>query len=238
MNEEIKIKFCRVCKSNDFEEIISLGSQYVTNFIDKEEEQVEIPKVPLDLILCKKCRLLQLRHNAPPESMWSEQYWYKSGISTTIKNDLKEIVEKAQKIKKIENQDIVIDIGCNDGTLLEFYSKDIASVGFEPSKNVAEEAKSKGLKIINNFFNSENFKNEFGDKKAKIITAISMFYDLEDPNKFIKEVNEVLDEDGLFIIQQNYLLTMLENNAFDRLTFPAAFFLFIISSASKLLYEL
>ncbi len=213
-----EIKKCRSCGSENFVPILSLGKQYVTGFIESETEQ-EGKDVPLDLILCGNCKLLQLKHNAPPEFMWGEQYWYKSGISITIKDDLKDIVEKSQKLVRLKKDDIVVDIGCNDGTMFDFYDKKkgLVLVGFEPSGNVAREAKEKGYLIINNFFNAKDFKKEFGGKKAKLITAISMFYDLEDPNKFLQDIVSVLGEKGLFIIQQNYLLTMLEQNAFDNI---------------------
>ena len=150
--------------------------------------------------------------------MWGGQYWYKSGISITIKEDLKDISEKARKLCNLQKGDIVVDIGCNDGTLLDFYDgENLTVVGFEPSKNVARDAKAKGHKVIENFFNAENFREEFGDRRAKIITAISMFYDLEEPNRFVKDIISVLDKNGLFVIQQNYLLTMLELNAFDNI---------------------
>ncbi len=212
----IEIKKCRSCGSEELAPIISLGNQYVTNFVDKNNDgQV---RCPLDLILCENCKLVQLKHNAPPESMWNEQYWYKSGISSTIKEDLKEIVETSVKIAGPKEGELVIDIGCNDGTLLGFYpNKSLKLVGFEPSKNVAKDAKEKGFHIINNFFNYEDYKKEFGNKKAKIITAISMFYDLENPNKFMEDIVSCLDKDGLLVIQQNYLLTMLTNNAFDNI---------------------
>jgi len=113
--------------------------------------------------------------------------------------------------------DIIVDIGCNDGTLLDFYDSSIKRVGFEPCKNVAEEAKSKGHYVIDNFFNAKDFKKEFGNKRAKIITAISMFYDLDKPNEFLEDIVSCLDKDGLFVIQQNYLVKMLEQNAFDNI---------------------
>ncbi|MEK6945639.1 MAG: class I SAM-dependent methyltransferase [Nanoarchaeota archaeon] len=210
------VKNCRACGANNFVPILSLGNQFITNFVSSEKEQGE--KVPLDLILCDNCKVMQLKHNAPPEAMWGDQYWYKSGISSTIKADLKDIAEKAQQLAKLNGNDIVIDIGCNDGTMLDFYKgKNLNLVGFEPSKNVAREASAKGHKVINDFFNSDGFKKDFGNKKAKIITAISMFYDLENPNKFLDDIVSVLDKDGIFIIQQNYLLTMLEQNAFDNI---------------------
>jgi SAM-dependent methyltransferase len=214
MNEIKKIEKCRSCGSEQLVQIISFGNQYVTNFVDKDNSgQV---KCPLDLMICEKCKLVQLRHNAPPESMWDEQYWYKSGISSTIREDLRNIVESSKKLIALRKGDLVVDIGCNDGTLLSFYENNpLNLVGFEPSKNVADDARAKGFKVINNFFNYFDYRKNFGEKKAKIITAISMFYDLEDPNKFMKDIVSLLDEQGLFVIQQNYLLTMLSNNAFD-----------------------
>ncbi len=212
----MEVKNCRICESKALVPIISLGKQYITNFIDDEKEQGE--RIPLDLVLCSECKTLQLKHNVPPESMWSEQYWYKSGISSTIRDDLKDLVEKAKSLRALKSKDIVVDIGCNDGTLLSFYGKEgFILVGFEPSKNVAKEAAEKGHTVINSFFNAEDFKKKFGTHKAKIITAISMFYDLEDPNKFLEDIVSCLDKDGLFVIQQNYLLTMLEQNAFDNI---------------------
>lgn len=219
MKGDIEIIECRSCNSKKLTPIISLGEQYVVNFVKSKEDLEKIPKIPLELVLCEDCKLLQLKHNAPPESMWGEQYWYKSGINKMIRENLKEIVEEASQLVKVDDKDIILDIGCNDGTMLDFYDeeKNLTLVGFEPSVNVAEEAKSKGHLIINDFFNSENFKDIFREKKAKIITAISMFYDLEDPNSFLKDITHILDKKGLLIIQQNYLVNMLENNAFDNI---------------------
>src|SRR3972149_11926267 len=187
MSDEFKIKKCRSCGYNKLIRIISLGNQYVTNFVNTKEEQKNIPQVPLNLVLCENCKLLQLEHNAPNDSMWGDQYWYKSNINRLIREDLRDITEKAIKISNPGRESIVIDIGCNDGTLLDSYNKNkgLVLVGFEPSKNVAMEAEKKGFQIIQNFFNAEDFKKNFGERKAKIITAISMFYDLEDPNPFV-----------------------------------------------------
>ena len=218
MMNRLEIKECRSCSSEKLTPIISLGNQYVVNFIKSKKEQKKVPKVPLELVLCENCKLLQLKHNAPPESMWGDQYWYRSGINKIIRDNLKEIVNEAKNIIELKENDFVVDIGCNDGTLFEFYDREsVEMVGFEPSKNVAREATAKGYHVIKDFFNAESFRERFGDKKAKIITAISMFYDLEDPNKFLKDIVKILDVDGLFVIQQNYLIDMLENNAFDNI---------------------
>jgi len=209
--KKYEITKCRACGSEKLKPIISLGEQYISNFIKSEEEQGD--KVPLDLVLCEKCKLLQLKHNAPAGSMWNEQYWYKSNINKLIREDLNDIVKKAEKLVKLETGDTVIDIGCNDGTLFGFYKNpNLHFVGYEPCKNVAEEARKKGYNIINDFFNVEHKIDT--PIQAKVITAISMFYDLEDPNKFLEGIKKCLDRDGLFIIQQNYVLSMLDQNAF------------------------
>jgi len=215
MINKLKIKECRSCYSEKLEPILSLGNQYITNFINSKNEQGE--RIPLELVLCENCNLLQLRHNTPLKLTWNDQYWYKSGISSTIRADLKDVSEKSQKIKELRKGDLMVDIGSNDGTLLDFYDNSIKRIGFEPCKNVAEESKSKGHHVIDNFFNAKDFRREFGNERAKIITAISMFYDLDKPNKFLEDIVSCLDNDGLFVIQQNYLVKMLEQNAFDNI---------------------
>ena len=213
----MKINKCRSCGCEKLKPIISLGNHYVSGFVDDEKNQGE--KVPLSLVLCRNCKLLQMEYSAPPESMWNDQYWYKSGINSIIKKDLRDIAEHAQCLIELESGDFVIDIGNNDGTMFEYYNKDkdINLVGFEPCKNVAEESRAKGFNIINNFFNADDFQQGNADKKAKIITAISMFYDVENPNEFLEDITKCLDENGIFIIQQNYLVSMLEQVAFDNI---------------------
>lgn len=207
------IKVCRICKS-ELIPILSLGNQYVSNFVVSSENHI---RVPLELVLCNNCGLLQLKHSTPPELLYSE-YWYKSGISSIIRNDLEDIVRKVESLVDLKNEDIVVDIGCNDGTMLRFYeNKNLTLVGFEPARNLIEEASVGTSKIINNYFNSQDFKEHFGTKKAKVITAISMFYDLESPDEFLDNITDILDEDGIFVIQQNYLVSMLEQNAFDNI---------------------
>jgi 2-polyprenyl-3-methyl-5-hydroxy-6-metoxy-1,4-benzoquinol methylase len=210
---------CRVCGKKDLEPILYLGDQYVVNFVDSSDQKTN--KVPLYLDLCNKkdggCGLLQLRHTVPGDLLY-RNFWYKSGVNQTMRNALMDISSKAEKIVNLNEGDIVVDIGANDGTLLRSYkSKGLRLVGFEPAKNLVKDAELGTTKIINDFFNFESFKKEFHDEKAKIITSIAMFYDLENPNEFVKDIVHVLHEDGVWIIQMNYLATMLENNAFDNI---------------------
>jgi len=212
-------KTCRVCGSAKLTPILSLGEQYVTNFVDAPEG--EYPHGPLELVLCNPkeggCGLLQLKHTVERDVMY-RKYWYKSGISTTMVKALADIISAAKKLARLSSGDIAIDIGANDGTLLRQYKvPGLVTVGFEPS-NLWKLGVEGNSKIINDYFNYASFKKEFGERKAKAITSIAMFYDLEDPNAFVEDICRCLADEGVWIIQMNYLGLMLENNTFDNIS--------------------
>jgi len=210
---------CRVCNKENFDEIISLGEQYVVNFLESPDQK--ILKVPLELVICNKkkggCGLVQLKHTVPGELLY-KKFWYKSGVNQSMKDALADITKNAQKLIHLKSEDIVVDIGANDGTLLRSYTeKNLILVGFEPADNLIDDAKIGTTQIINEFFNYNAFNRVFSNKKAKIITSIAMFYDLEDPNNFVNDIVKTLDDNGVWVIQMNYLVSMLENNAFDNI---------------------
>jgi hypothetical protein len=135
-----------------------------------------------------------------------------------MRSALKNITNSIKKKITLNSDDIVIDIGANDGTLLRMYDRnDLSLVGFEPAKNLITDARIGTSKIINDFFNFYSFEKEFPKRKAKVITSIAMFYDLENPNQFVEDISKILDSDGIWVIQMNYLVTMLENNSFDNI---------------------
>jgi hypothetical protein len=210
---------CRVCGSTKLIPILSLGNQFVTNFVDEPEG--DYPKGPLELVLCNVndggCGLLQLKHTMERDSMY-RKYWYKSGISTTMVKALADVTRAVEKSVCLGQGDIVIDIGANDGTLLRQYkTPGLVRVGFEPS-NLWKLAVEGNTKIIHDYFNHASFSKEFGERKAKAITSIAMFYDLENPNTFVQDVKKCLDKNGIWIIQMNYLGSMIENNTFDNIS--------------------
>lgn len=206
------IKSCRSCCSENLIEILSLGNQYLSDFVNAGEK---VQKFPLVLVLCKKCNLLQLKHTTPQTSLYTERYGYKSGVNQTMKDELKKIVETSKEKIKLNNKNLVIDIGANDGTLLSFYEKKYFRVGVEPIKKFAKECRKKADIVINDFFNFRSYASRLKNKKAHIITAISCFYDMKDPNQFVSDVKKILHKEGIFVIQQNYLVGMLKYNAFD-----------------------
>ena len=211
----MKIKTCRSCNSKNLIEIISLGNQYLSDFLKTNRK----PKAfPLKIVVCKKCFLVQLEHTTPQKFLYTERYGYKSGINQTMKDELEGIVEKAlQKIKIVNKDTMVVDIGANDGTLLKNYPKKIFSVGVEPIEKFAKEAKKYTNKVVNDYFTYEAFAKVVKNKKADVVTAISCFYDMEEPNEFVEDVKKIMKDDGVFIIQQNYLVGMLKQNAFDNI---------------------
>ena len=209
-----EIRACRTCGSSNFVNAFSLGMQVVKDFVDSPDDGSK--KGPLDLILCKNCGFLQLKHTFSKDYLYTH-YWYRSGTSPTMVAELSSIVKSAVELVNLEDGDFVIDIGANDGTLLNQYPKqNLTKVGFEPS-NLWQNGLSSGSIMINDYFNSKSFSNRFPGKKAKVVTSIAMFYDLDDPNKFVQDVKSVLDSNGVWIVQMNYLGLMIKNLGYDNI---------------------
>lgn len=215
MHHAIKIKKCRSCNSATLEKVLNLGNFCLSNFLLTNT----MPQsYPLTLVLCTKCFLLQLQHTTPSSILYTQNYGYKSGINNTMRKELKEIAEKSlKKIRKSKKNIICVDIGANDGTLLKNYPKNVFRIGIEPIRKLATECRQYANHVINDFFSYATYKKLFGNRKASIITAISCFYDIDNPNQFILDITKMLDENGIFVIQQNYLKSMLELNAFDNI---------------------
>jgi hypothetical protein len=210
-----KIKHCLLCKNKKIKEIFSLGNLFVSNFVKKKDIKKGL-KAPLNLFYCNNCSLIQLSHIAPQEIMYKRFYWYRSGVTKTMKMGLHDIFTESLKHVKINTNDVILDIGANDGTLLSYYKKKkFITIGCEPAKNLQRFLKKNCNFPLNDFWSKESLekiliKNSL--KRPKIITAIGMFYDLEEPNKFIKDAADSLDENGIFIAQLMCLKSMIEKN--------------------------
>lgn len=209
----IKIKKCRLCKNKKLKQIYNFGNHYVSNFVNKASIYKGI-KAPLNLVYCKKCQLLQLEHSAPQEIMYKKFYWYKSGITQTMRDGLKELYRDIKKNCKIKPGDVILDIGANDGTLLKYFKKDrIITIGCEPANNLKNELKKNCHYMINDFWHTKHLKKiPNKHQKLKVVSAIGMFYDLEDPSEFIKHAADALDDDGIFVAQLMCSHSMFKTN--------------------------
>ncbi|HEV8677620.1 MAG TPA: class I SAM-dependent methyltransferase, partial [Candidatus Paceibacterota bacterium] len=144
-------------------------------------------------------------------------YWYRSGTNESMVEELKQIATSSSRLMRLAQGDIFVDIACNDGTLLSFIDPSIKRVGFDPAHNTYEEADKRRFDLfVNDYFSAQAYHEKFS-QKAKVVTTIAMFYDLEDPHAFVEEVKEIMDDDGLWIVQMSYLPLMLKQLAFDNI---------------------
>lgn len=202
---------CRVCEGA-LTPILSLGEHYVSNFLKPGE--LDGTKAPLELVLCRRCHLLQLKHSVPAEGMY-QNYWYRSGTNKTMRDALADIANTAEQLIHLREGDVVLDIGCNDGTLLASYKTGgLYKIGFDPAENLAPLSRQVADTVVTGFFEAEAFfgHSELNARRPKIVTSIAMFYDLEDPKKFVSDVKTVMHPDGLWIVQMSYLPLMLATN--------------------------
>jgi len=207
---------CRVCDSS-LEPVLDLGEHYVSDFILPGDSDGTM--APLELVICRRCRLLQLKHTVPGETMY-RNYWYRSGTNQTMRNALADIANKAETLIRLRDGDSVVDIGCNDGTLLTSYKTGgIRKIGFDPAENLAVFSRKVADKLVVGYFEAEAFHADpvLRGCRPKVVTSIAMFYDLEDPNKFVSDIISVMDPEGLWIVQMSYLPLMLKTNEFGNI---------------------
>ena len=208
---------CRVCGSTSLTKVIDLGPQYLQgSFIKPGKEMPSTRKIDCTLVRCNPaadenaCGLLQMEHSVPPEILYAA-YWYRSGTNATMRNHLKDIADNVAQILNTPNAS-VLDIGCNDGTLLGFYPQSYIKYGCDPS-DVAQEVKN--ATVVQDIFPSEALFKVLGDQKLDAITSIAMFYDLENPVEFVKAIRRALSPKGIWIFEMSYMPRMLELDSYD-----------------------
>jgi len=206
----LKIKHCRSCKNIKLTKVYSLGKQSLTGiFPSKKNSKVTVGQ--LSMVLCSKCKLLQLENNFNPHEMYGDNYGYMSSLNNSMVSHLKLKCEQLKSKYKFNINDNILDIGSNDGTFLSFFSKKLNLYGCDPTIKKFSKYYRKDINQIQDFFSSKFF----GNKKFKLITTISMFYDLPEPLKFAKEINSILTKDGIWHIELSYMPMMIKNISYD-----------------------
>ncbi|MFC9914411.1 class I SAM-dependent methyltransferase [Streptomyces sp. NPDC059862] len=208
---------CRVCGNRSLLPVLDLGSQALTGIFPRDRDE-EVPVAPLELVRCSPegCGLVQLRHTADLSLMYGDNYGYRSGIRPFMINHLGGKVEAVTRLVDLDAGDLVVDIGSNDSTLLRHYPADGPTlVGIDPTGEKWRRYYPEHVDLIADFFSREVFGARYGERKAKVVTSIAMFYDLPDPLKFMRDVHDILADDGVWMLEMSYLPSMLAATAYD-----------------------
>ena len=213
------IHHCRICGNTNLPKVLDLGEQVLTGVFPKVKSQV-VTSGPLQLLKCaggeESCGLLQLAHSYDLGEMYGENYGYRSGLNPHMVRHLHAKVARILEVVDISGNPIVLDIGSNDGTAVSAYPGDQCTrVGFDPTAGKFRQYYPEGVRVVQDFFSARRFNEEFPGRKARIVTSFSMFYDLERPMDFMREVASILDERGIWVFEQSYMPLMLERNSYD-----------------------
>lgn len=209
-----EIKKCRISGSSNLTTVLSIGEQYLTGVFPKSEEE-KITKGPLDLVWCPDSGLLQMKHSYDLGEMYGDNYGYRSGLNASMVRHLTQKVNFLEKLVQPSAQDVILDIGSNDATSLKAYTAPSRKVGIDPTGKKFRQYYTDDIVLLPDFFSAEIFASAFPKDKAKIVTSIAMFYDLEDPTAFVRDVESVLAPDGIWHFEQSYMPSMLRTNSYD-----------------------
>jgi len=220
MNKYRKALACRICGNQRLELILDLGEQMLTGVFPKSKDPNVATTGPLQLVKCmgnsSTCGLVQLAHSYDMSEMYGLNYGYRSGLNKTMVLHLQAKVHRILSHINLRAGDLVIDIGSNDGTTLSAYPKlDFDLVGIDPTGIKFKSYYQDHIQLISHFFSADLIEKNLPNKKAKVITSFSMFYDLENPIDFMRNIHRVLADDGIWVFEQSYLPAMVETNSFD-----------------------
>lgn len=209
------ISECRICRGTTLSPVLDLGRQALTGVFPKSSTE-ETPAGPLQLVLCADCGLAQLAHNYDLSMLYGNNYGYRSGLNNSMVRHLTGKVKAIESLVPLSEGDLVLDIGSNDGTLLGRYSvAGLRRIGIDPSGPKFLKYYPAGVELVPEFFSSAALRRVVPGGKAKVITSIAMFYDLERPKDFVAQIAEVLHPEGVWVFEQSYLPSMVATNSYD-----------------------
>lgn len=209
---------CRICRNTNLVAVLELGEQALTGVFPKTRE-TRITVGPLTLVKCvgeDVCGLLQLAHSYDLEEMYGDNYGYRSGLNPSMVAHLRSKVGRIKGYGVIEAGDIIVDIGSNDATTLRQYDlDDCVLLGIDPTGAKFREFYTSNINLIPEFFSARAFQAAYPKRGAKVVTSFSMFYDMEDPMGFMREVHDILEDGGIWVCEQSYMPLMLSTNSYD-----------------------
>lgn len=214
MSSYKEISRCRVGKKENLVSVLNLGFQALTGVFPRSAEE-NVTKGPLELVWAPDSGLLQLKHSYEPSEMYGENYGYRSGLNQSMVDHLTNKVRFLERLAEPKVGDIVLDIGSNDATTLKAYSAaGLKRVGIDPTGRKFADYYTADIKLVPDFFSAKSYRSVV-TKPAKIVTSIAMFYDLDDPIQFAREIESVLADDGVWHFEQSYMPSMLRTNSYD-----------------------
>jgi hypothetical protein len=209
-----EIKNCRICSSTDLTQVLTLGNQALTGVFPCSPTQ-NVSSGSLDLVWCRNCGLLQMKQSYNLSEMYGMNYGYRSGLNSSMVDHLTTKIQMLEKLVDIQPDDMVLDIGSNDATSLKAYTIPRHKLGIDPTGIKFKEYYTEDINLIADFFTAEKYNEMFSGFYPKIITSIAMFYDLEKPSDFVKDIAKVIADDGIWHLEQSYMPSMLRSNAYD-----------------------
>lgn len=213
-----QIERCRICGNARLERLLDLGEQALTGVFPKRRDE-HVGAGPLRLVKCHgdgACGLVQLEHSYSSEQMYGDNYGYRSGLNASMVRHLHGKVARILSRVTLRDGAIVLDIGSNDGTTLAAYAgKNVQRIGIDPTAAKFRHYYQPDIQVVCELFSEQAFRSVAGDCRASVVTSFAMFYDLEDPLAFMREIHRCLADDGVWVFEQSYLPLMIERNAYD-----------------------
>lgn len=205
---------CRVSGSKNLVSVLHLGHQALTGVFPKSPAE-EITEGPLELVWCPDSGLLQLAHSYEPSEMYGDNYGYRSGLNQSMVNHLTDKVAYLERLVQPRAGDVIVDIGANDATTLKAYqTRGLRRIGIDPTGAKFRQYYTDDITLVPDFFSADAF-HSVEKKPAKIVTSIAMFYDLDAPVEFAKQIESILADDGVWHFEQSYMPSMLRLNSYD-----------------------
>src|SRR5882672_1955237 len=208
------IPACRVSGSPNLLTVLNLGRQVLTGVFPRSARE-EVTAGPLELVWCPHSGLLQLKHSYEASEMYGDNYGYRSGLNQSMVNHLGDKVAYLERLNSLKQGDVVVDIGSNDATTLKAYrNSGIRRIGIDPTGKKFAEYYPSGIALVPDFFSAGAYRS-VEKRPARIVTSIAMFYDLEAPVEFARQIESILADDGIWHFEQSYMPSMLRMNSYD-----------------------